>query len=454
MAASKEKISLKLLIDKQQSRVVFAESDKDFLDILLSFLTMPTGTVIRLLGQDSLALGCITNVYKSVEGLDSQVFETEACKSMLLNPLNAAGLRCENLAVNVDDKINPRTFFTCPESDCCSKATCYYSSVPNVRCSCGKEMSYAGTWEKRDMNAAGDGVFVRGDLKFIISDELRVMPASTAVILSLFSKHGITDGRVLEERIVDIGRDEEGDVPKFLLVPKCEGHENSDCEEMKVKLLRTKYTGRFVYMECDEKVVELLFSFLILPVGAVIKFLGENSSMGCFDNLYESIETLCSRENVCIKSDEHKAMLLSPKLAPFFAAKMQILKIEETVSRARATKAGCYSCFRKNTNCPHKVNIATCKELNPKFPNKMSESGGGYAKGQCKFMVTDDLDVSLFSPLAAVHMMKDLGVSIGNLKEEEVGIGETQALNLLKAALCSETALTKVFSSNKRRRAS
>ncbi|ONK68900.1 uncharacterized protein A4U43_C05F17210 [Asparagus officinalis] len=208
MAASKEKISLKLLIDKQQSRVVFAESDKDFLDILLSFLTMPTGTVIRLLGQDSLALGCITNVYKSVEGLDSQVFETEACKSMLLNPLNAAGLRCENLAVNVDDKINPRTFFTCPESDCCSKATCYYSSVPNVRCSCGKEMSYAGTWEKRDMNAAGDGVFVRGDLKFIISDELRVMPASTAVILSLFSKHGITDGRVLEERIVDIGRDE------------------------------------------------------------------------------------------------------------------------------------------------------------------------------------------------------------------------------------------------------
>ncbi|ONK68898.1 uncharacterized protein A4U43_C05F17190 [Asparagus officinalis] len=391
---------------------------------------------------------------------------------MLLNPLNAAGLSCEDLVVNVDDKINPRRFYTCPESDCCSKATCYYSSVPSVRCSCGKEMSYAGEWEKKTMNAAGDGVFVRGGLKFIVSDELRVMPASTGGVLSLFGKKGIKDGSVLNllrrtlisnTPLTDLffkkSSMNEGDLPNrdgmFQLVPKCEGHdENSDCEEMKVKLLRTKYNGRFVHMECDEKVVELLFSFLTLPVGAVIKFLGKNSSMGCFDNLYESVESLCSPESVCIKSDEHKSMLLSPKLAPFFAAKMQRLKIEETVSRGGVTKAGCHSCFRKTANCPHEVNIATFKELNPKFPNKMTEPGGGYAKGQCKFMVTDDLNVSLFSPLAAVHMVKELGVSIGNLKEEEVGIGETQALNLLKAALCSETALTKVFSSNRRRHAS
>ncbi|XP_020259781.1 uncharacterized protein LOC109836327 [Asparagus officinalis] len=149
--ANNKKISLKLLVDKQLSRVVMAESDKDFFDILLSFLTMPMGSVVKLVGKDS-SLGCIGNLYKSVEGLDSQHFQTEACKAMLLNPLNAAGLRCEDLAVNV----HPRRFFRCPESDCCSKATCYYSSVPNVRCSCGKEMSYADEWRKEDMNAAGD----------------------------------------------------------------------------------------------------------------------------------------------------------------------------------------------------------------------------------------------------------------------------------------------------------
>ncbi|ONK69006.1 uncharacterized protein A4U43_C05F18300 [Asparagus officinalis] len=137
-------------------------------------------------------------------------------------------------------------------------ATCYFSSVPNVRCSCGKEMSYAGTWPKKNMNAAGDGVFVRGGIKFIVSDELHITLASTAVILSLFSKKGIKDGSMLEERIMDIGHDEilkllerslisstpltdlcfdnsmpsNGKVPNrdgiFQLVPKCEEDGNSD----------------------------------------------------------------------------------------------------------------------------------------------------------------------------------------------------------------------------------
>ncbi|ONK68899.1 uncharacterized protein A4U43_C05F17200 [Asparagus officinalis] len=360
-------------------------------------------------------------------------------------------------------------------------ATCYFSSVPNVRCSCGKEMSYAGTWPKKNMNAAGDGVFVRGGIKFIVSDELHITLASTAVILSLFSKKGIKDGSMLEERIMDIGHDEilkllerslisstpltdlcfdnsmpsNGKVPNrdgiFQLVPKCEEDGNSDGEQLKAKLLLTKTNRKIVYMECDEEVLDFLFSFLTFPLGAVIKLLNKSSSMGCADNLYGSAEVLSSQENLCIKSEECKTMLLGPKLAPFCGVKTQLLKIGELVSRVDSTSARCFTCYRNGFSCGHRLYIATLKELNPKFPNKMTEPGGGYAKGQCKFMVTDDLDVALVSPFSTVRIINEFGVSISNLVEEEVGIGETQALNLLKAALCSETALTKVFSSNKRK---
>ena len=47
-------ISLKLLLGKEKNRVVFAESDKDFIDILFSFLTLPMGTIARLLDSSRL----------------------------------------------------------------------------------------------------------------------------------------------------------------------------------------------------------------------------------------------------------------------------------------------------------------------------------------------------------------------------------------------------------------
>jgi len=57
-------ISLKLLLGKEKNRVVFAEYDKDFIDILFSFLTLPMGTIARLLDKQS-SVGCMDKLYKS-----------------------------------------------------------------------------------------------------------------------------------------------------------------------------------------------------------------------------------------------------------------------------------------------------------------------------------------------------------------------------------------------------
>jgi hypothetical protein len=51
--ASVTKVSLKLFIDKKRQRVLFAETDKEFVDFLLSIFTLPVGTVTRLLKEEA-----------------------------------------------------------------------------------------------------------------------------------------------------------------------------------------------------------------------------------------------------------------------------------------------------------------------------------------------------------------------------------------------------------------
>jgi hypothetical protein len=40
-------IGAKLFVDMEKRKVLFAESDKEFVDVLFGFLTMPLGTIVR-----------------------------------------------------------------------------------------------------------------------------------------------------------------------------------------------------------------------------------------------------------------------------------------------------------------------------------------------------------------------------------------------------------------------
>lgn len=464
-----KKITIKLLVDKHQSRVLLAESDKDFVDILLSFLTMPMGTIARLLSKDS-SIGCISNLYKSVEILDKHHLQTDACRNMLLRPLNAARQHCENLVLSID-KTNHRLFFTC-EKKCTSR---YYSSIPGVKCSCGTIMNWNVMWDKNVTNVGSDGVFVKGGLKFMISDDISITPSSTSALLSLCDKLRIEDGSILEERVVDLGEDEilhvlrliltsrtpltdlcfhnstinttwnvSDTTNKFQRVPKSEDDGESE-SGVKVKLLSTTNNKKIIHMEGGEEIVDLVFHFLTLPLGSVIKLLYKNSSMGCADNLYNSVEILSSPDNNCIKSEYCKTLLVDPKLPSFFSCKNHPLNVEEM--KSRTYYSSCYICLKEQSSrCyGHSRTEATLYELNPKLPSTQMEIKDGYAKGPCKFMITDGLHVSISSPFSTVHINNELGASFNDLEEMEVSIGKIQALNMLKAALTSEMALTKVF---------
>lgn len=138
--AVKPKFSLKLLIDEEQNRVVLAESCKDFADVLCSLLTLPMGTIIRLLEkhqnpQSSSTVGCFHNLYKSVSDMDIGNFKTPASKNLLMYPRSMKESHCRKLKLNVDDT-EATKFFVCPNfvsvESCCK----VYSNVSSSRCSC------------------------------------------------------------------------------------------------------------------------------------------------------------------------------------------------------------------------------------------------------------------------------------------------------------------------------
>lgn len=82
-----KKVSLKLLMSKSNNRVLYAEGGGEFPNLLFSFLTFPLGSIVKCLGGTT-TMGCLDNLYKSVEGLNNNDYmRSEECKAMLLDLL-------------------------------------------------------------------------------------------------------------------------------------------------------------------------------------------------------------------------------------------------------------------------------------------------------------------------------------------------------------------------------
>ena len=63
-------IPLEVLVDKEKNNVVFAVAGKDFVDVLLSFLTLPLGTIAKTVAKESnvqpVKVGSLSSMYESM----------------------------------------------------------------------------------------------------------------------------------------------------------------------------------------------------------------------------------------------------------------------------------------------------------------------------------------------------------------------------------------------------
>ncbi|KAL8031610.1 hypothetical protein ABFX02_13G037400 [Erythranthe guttata] len=153
------KFSLKVMINKQKTKVLFAEVDSDFADVLLSFLTLPLGKIVRVLKKH----------YR--EDQDS--------------PINIGSLTTLSLNISIH----------------CDTGRCRCGSMMN------REVIIINKSQVDNGGGGGGcGVFTMNKVSFLISDDLRMVPNVAAVpIVQTLRNIGITDTDGAELRNVTFG---------------------------------------------------------------------------------------------------------------------------------------------------------------------------------------------------------------------------------------------------------
>ncbi|GAU25287.1 hypothetical protein TSUD_18000 [Trifolium subterraneum] len=78
--------------------------------------------------------------------------------------------------------------------------------------------------------------------------------------------------------------------------------------------------------------------------------------------------------------------------------------------------------------------------VDPKFSASKSSNRGEFVKGPPTYMVTDDLVVTPMSSFNAISHLNSLNVSLSDLDEKVVTIGQKEGLCILKAWLNSTSS--------------
>jgi len=202
-AEESKKLKVKFLVCKSNNKVVYTETGSGFVDLLFSFLTFSLGSVLKLLGNYS-SIGCVGNLYKSVENLSGDCMKSDECKSMLLAPKLAPFFGCSNsLLPSIEMLAGSGTLPGC--------YTCFgynVGTVGSTACLHGvKHVSLDEMNPKRPASKEVGGGYAKEAMKFMITDELEVTPFSAFASIQTTKKLEVTFNS-LEEREIIIGETE------------------------------------------------------------------------------------------------------------------------------------------------------------------------------------------------------------------------------------------------------
>ncbi|PRQ33248.1 hypothetical protein RchiOBHm_Chr5g0055481 [Rosa chinensis] len=460
-------ISLKALVDKGRNKVIFVEADHDFIDILFSFLILPMGKIVRLASDHSTPLetGCMNKLYQSIEKLDVQVFRSNACRDMLLLPHSAANSYCKNLKLKIIDDAEP-TRFKCCWSYCPLRWLSYYETVPCPSCSYNAptEVHLSGG------DSPVGGVFVKEGAMVIVTDDLQLIPPLSAASIYLFTKLGATNSNTTEELTFSIGVEQVlnlhvssfvsktpftetllklNPVPKLgvnFSQGKCiesqmsEASMNEEKGNISVKLVVSKSKNVVCYAEVREDFVNLIFSFLTLPLGFILKQMLDFPWKGCIDQLCKGVLDF---DEQFFKSNHRKELLCNPKLVPGFSYENNLLGIEEAVYYMFPDlKLTSDRSIIPSNQSPEALKV---KFFDPKSHGDEDKNAQGFLKEPAIFIVTDNLDVRRLSPIFQLSVLNDLKVHFTDIEDRTVHVGKNEALRLLVASVVSDSILTNAF---------
>ncbi|XP_050210989.1 uncharacterized protein LOC126662039 [Mercurialis annua] len=204
---SNSKVKLKLLIDKKNQKVLFAEANKDFVDFLFSLMSFPLGNVIRLLTKNNM-VGCLGNLYESIETLSDTYLQPTQNKDSILKPkVPFPATQAPLLLPN--SEFSSQKVYYCPRG--CAWRVAFDQDVacPGCQSKMSSIAAVVATNHAKQVASNGDGTgFVKDVVTYMVMDNLEVKPMSTISGITLINTFSIRDLSCLEEKMVDIGVDE------------------------------------------------------------------------------------------------------------------------------------------------------------------------------------------------------------------------------------------------------
>ncbi|XP_057793384.1 uncharacterized protein LOC131010006 [Salvia miltiorrhiza] len=179
--------SLKVMINKERTKVLFADSDSHFADILLSFLSLPLGRIVKVLekhfGDEAPTIGSLSSLYRSLVNLDSAYFWTDGAKQTLLDPTSSLEDEYGRLKLDITD-FQPSEYFYCSKYPIIRYHTdqpnrfrslsIYYDHVNRCKFCLHDSMIKEVGKKGPEAAASRDGVFTMNTSSFIISDDLHI----------------------------------------------------------------------------------------------------------------------------------------------------------------------------------------------------------------------------------------------------------------------------------------
>ncbi|MBA0793614.1 hypothetical protein Gohar_018008 [Gossypium harknessii] len=416
------KVSIKLLIDQESSKVIVAEAGSDIVDILRSLLKFPLGNIARLLGKHQCLqrAGCLNNLCNSVENLSLTSFRTDACKSMLLNPRSIYEDEYSKKLKLYMDVSEPTGYFLCG-TYLCIKTGRWFSHYKTPRCSCGELMDNptdigelkdyptdmclkVGTVAYKDES--------EGESMFFMTDDLRVMHGLPGDLMNILLNLGINNVCQIEEKVVDISSNE------FMLVAPNVKERTEKDSKTRVKIMLRKSDRKILYGEANEDFVDLLFSFLTIPLESALELLaGKGFTVGSISNMLKDLDTIFS----ITKQNSYQDGILPP----FYSCPIELPSI----------------CAQQPTKIFHK-SYGYLKQSDPKSPILQKTNSRGYFKKKSLFVITDDLVVKSLSSVSSFSLLRETGTPLCDVEQQVISIGEVEALVLLRACICSSSALS------------
>ncbi|KAJ9550480.1 hypothetical protein OSB04_014525 [Centaurea solstitialis] len=423
----KMEVSLKLMIDKKQHRVLFAEANKEFVDFIFGFLYIPMGKC---------NVGCMPSIYRSLRDFNDDCMASSVEKRVLMNPKSPVPFVSSLLPTSMVQSPKP-----------------IHKTSQTSRCFDG----ISPPRDRRTKDAGRKGFVKGGALRYMVMDDLSVTHLDqSSSIINLLKKMNINSLDAVEERVVRVTRDTAQVILELALTSNTvlttlflgeEAGSSSrkrvkkefDFEmEVSLKLTIDRKQHRVLFAEADKAFVDFIFSLLIVPMGG--------SNVGCLPAIYQSVKNL---KDGCMDSSSGKGFLMNPKSpVPFISS----LLPPPLVPRTTDTFYKCLGCINTpyvsseyGVKCPRCSKYMFTPFVSEKSPLAF---GKGFVKGgELKYMVMDDLSVThMDSPSSIIHLLKNMNLnSLDALEERVVHITKDQAQVILELALTSNIVLTNVF---------